>query len=78
MKEIEEEIANPKHADYGMFILVVMSHGADKDQIYGSDMNVVKLQHIYDLLSPSNFPCMSGKPKVVIVQACAGGKAYIE
>lgn len=55
----------------GMFILMISSHGA-KGCITGSDNIQVELTDIYDLLSPTNFPAMRGKPKVIIIQACAG------
>ena len=40
----------------------------------GSDAVSIKLKQICGLLSPKNFPGMAGKPKLVIVQACAGCK----
>ena len=71
---IKEETTHPDHEDYGMFVLVLMSHGLDGDVILGSDMKAVKLSDVYDLLSPLNFPKMAGKPKLIIIQACSGGK----
>lgn len=54
-----------------MFVLVLTSHGGEGSMI-GSDHRRVKLTDIYKLLSPKNFPAMQGKPKLVIIQACAG------
>ena len=71
---LRDETRNPAHKDFGMFVLVVMSHGSDNDCIYGVDGSVIKLTEVYDLLSSTNFPMMADKPKLVIVQACSGGK----
>lgn len=61
------------HRQMGMFVLVLTSHG-DEGCIIGCDRVFIRLTDIYDLLSPKNFPVMRGRPKIVIVQACAGGE----
>ena len=79
LQEIDDEtVNNPEHDDYGMFILVLMSHGAENECIFGTDGKLVKLNDVYFSLSAKRFPEMSGKPKFVIVQACAGGIVYIQ
>ena len=57
-----------------MFVLVLMSHGGKGNVIYDSKNHPVSFVSIQDLLSPKNFPAMKGKPKLMIVQACSGGK----
>lgn len=74
METISAETQNPHHADYGMFVLVIMSHGRQNGHICGVDGETVKLANVYNLLSARNFPGMSGKPKFIIVQACGGSK----
>ena len=61
------------HKDVRSFVLVIMSHG-NEGSIIGCDGRHVKIADMIDLLSPKNFPEMEGKPKIVIIQACAGGK----
>ena len=61
------------HEKYGIFVLVLMSHGEVDDVIYGVDGNYFKLEDVYELLAPTSFPEMMDKPKLVIVQACGGG-----
>ena len=61
------------HKELGMFVLVIMSHG-DEGCVLGSDDRRVKLTDIYNMLSGDNFPAMSGKPKLIIIQACSGGR----
>ena len=60
-----------------MFVLVIMSHGQRGDIILDVDKNPVDLVKVYNLLSPAKFPAMAGKPKMVIVQACSGGKKLV-
>lgn len=72
---IAKETEHPDHVDYGMFVLVIMSHGTENDCVYGTDEQLVRLTDVYDLLSSPKFPLMTGKPKLVIVQACSGGES---
>ena len=60
-----------------MFVLVIMSYGKRGNIILDVDKNPVDLVKIYELLSPANFPAMKGKPRLVIIQACSGGKLSI-
>ena len=73
-KEIREETQNDKHYTYGMFVFVIMSHGLRGDIILDRNGQPVDLMKIKDLLSPHDFPAMSGKPKLMVVQACSGGE----
>ena len=75
-KEIKEETERGDHRNLGMFALVLMSHGKGGDVILDSQCQPVRLAQIRKLLSPSHFPAMKGKPKLLIVQACSGGKTY--
>ena len=59
-----------------MFVLVIMSHGAEDDVIYGTDGNSIKLADVYELIAPTSFPAMMDKVKLVIVQACGGGRVF--
>lgn len=54
-------------------MLVLSSHGHE-GSISGSDGKHVTITELMELLSPKNFPAMRGKPKLVIIQACAGGE----
>ena len=67
------ETQNTDHKDYGMFFLCIMSHGKEDGIIIGSDHNGVKLTEICDTLSPTLFPAMASKPKLIVIQACGGG-----
>ena len=73
---IKAETQREEHNRLSMFILVLMSHGTRGNVIMDSSNHPVDLIDIQDLLSPKNFPAMKGKPKVMIVQACSGGKSF--
>lgn len=63
--------------------VAVLSHGTRSDVIYGTDGRItdgipqmgtyITTTDIRDILSPTNCPALSGKPKLYIVQACRGG-----
>ena len=74
---IKSETEDTRHEDFGMFVLVIMSHGTENDCFYGTDLKTVRLVDICELLAGRNFPAMEGKPKLIIVQACAGGKKLL-
>ncbi|KAF6026559.1 hypothetical protein EB796_015130 [Bugula neritina] len=78
-KDIKDETERSDHEDYGMHITVLMSHGATYGaygMLYGTDLKLVKLLDVFDLLSSDNFKHMAGKPKVVILLACREGTFY--
>lgn len=70
---IEQETKHPDHKKFGMFALVIMSHG-DVGKIYGTDLKQIKLDDVYDRIAAAHFPQMAGKPKMVVIQACSGGE----
>jgi len=74
---IRNEVSDKRHADYGAFWLFLCSHGTDSNHIYGSDDVLVNMRDVYDLLTSCNFPEMAGKPKMVVIQACSGGKLVV-
>lgn len=71
---IRNEVEDDRHEYYGTFWLCIMAHGSGDDFICGSDGARVSLKSVYALLSPFNFPGMAGKPKVVVIETCKGGK----
>ena len=68
---VDSETHQSVHKDLGAFVLVIMSHGRE-GSVAGCDEKLILITDIIDLLSPKNFPDMEGKPKIIIIQACAG------
>ena len=54
-------------------VLILMSHGQG-DCILGDDGKAVKVKDLTDIFSTENCPDLDGKPRLVFVQACRGGK----
>lgn len=74
MLEIKEETKVQGHENLGMFILVICSHGNKGDIFLDSQCQPVDLAVVKNMLCCKNFPYMAGKPKLIIFQACSGGK----
>ena len=70
--QLVDQTGRSVYEELEMLVLVLTSHGAE-GSVVGSDHRHIKLTDIYQLLSPKNFPAMRGKPKLIIIQACAGG-----
>jgi len=70
---VDDQTGESVHRHLRSFILVITSHG-DQGAVGGSDGKQIEITEIMDLLSPKNFPAMEKKPKIVIIQACAGSK----
>ena len=66
--EIKKETQCTDHANYGAFILVIMSHGSD-NSLYGTDNKRIKYTEIYKLMGTYKFPLMASKPRIIILQA---------
>jgi len=72
-QRIWDETRNPDYKNLGVSALVIMTHGSE-NHIFGKDGRSISLSDVYDLMSPYSFQSMAGKPKIIIIQACAGGE----
>ena len=69
---IRKETSNPDHKHYGMFVLIIMTHGTES-HLYGADGRRLPRSAVFDTMAAAQFPAMAGKPKLIILQACSGG-----
>ena len=70
-------MAREDHSRYDCFVLWLMSHG-EKDFVYGTDGEKIKLDKVRELFSNSSCSSLDGKPKVVFTQACRGdGEEFV-
>lgn len=73
MLETAEEFAKKDHSNFDAFIMIVMSHGADGDAIFGvSGKHKVTVKELMDEFSVNECPSLADKPKIFIFQACRG------
>ncbi|CAI9722925.1 caspasecaspase-3-like [Octopus vulgaris] len=73
MKEIFADISKWEHAKYNCFVCVILTHGEDDNQIFGTD-GKESLDTLVEMLLPDRCPSLIGKPKLFFVQACRGTK----
>ena len=73
LEVISNETERPENVNYGMFVLIILSHGSETG-ISGTDGTMVQRTDINNALSAQNFPAMARKPKLLIIQACSGGE----
>lgn len=65
-----KKVARKDHSAYDCFVLWLMSHGDDNDQIFGIDAQPVRTREIRDIMCRS----FKGKPKLFFFQACRGSE----
>ena len=63
----------PALKDHESLILWLMSHGGE-GTLMTSDMKDFQVSKLTVIFSNKNCPNLQGKPKLVFVQACRGGK----
>ncbi|XP_036371414.1 caspase-3-like [Octopus sinensis] len=73
MTQIFTDISKWEHAKYNCFLCVILTHGEDDNQIYGTD-GKVNLNDLVEKLLPNRCLRLIGKPKLFFVQACRGTK----
>lgn len=77
--ELKAFAARPEHQTSDSTFLVFMSHGI-RDGICGKKYSeqvsdVLEVNTIFQMLNTWNCPSLKDKPKVIIIQACRGGKS---
>ncbi|XP_036359067.1 caspase-3-like [Octopus sinensis] len=73
MKQIFKDISTMEHAEHNCFVCIILTHGEDGNQIYGTD-GEVNLNELVQMFLPDRCPDLIGKPKLFFVQACRGRK----
>ncbi|XP_013419932.1 caspase-2-like [Lingula anatina] len=74
-EEIEQESQRDDHKIYDSFILFLLSHGT-KGAVYGTDGYPLPFKDIKAILNNRNCLGLSGKPKMIFIQACQGSKLW--
>ena len=71
---LAKEAREKDHFEADSFILALFSHGAN-GEVYGTDFKPVSIENtIKRAFDGRNCPALSGKPKLLIIQACQGSK----
>lgn len=69
--KILDDVSHEDHSQYDCFVLWLMSHGQN-GLFYGADGDTVPIETVRDFFSNANCPSLSGKPKLIFIQACRG------
>lgn len=70
-----QEIARRDHSKYGAFVFFIMSHGDEKDFIYGVDGIKVAVEDLMSQFKSTKCKSLENKPKLFFIQACRGQKS---
>lgn len=73
MQRVLTEASETDHTNYNCFILIILSHG-EQGCVYGVDGYKVSVSDIQAKFFAENCKTLANKPKIIIIQACQGGK----
>jgi len=76
MLQLLRDTAEKDFSKYDCFVCVILSHGT-KDEIYGTDETVIKIEAITSFFRRNECPSLEGKPKIFLIQACRGSQRDI-
>ena len=74
IKGVAKEYGGKNHDKFVAFVLIVMSHGGDKDRIFGVDNHSVSVRKLMKKFQAERCPSLKGKPKILIIQTCRGSR----
>ena len=72
MKSTAEGYSRMTH--YGVFFLIILSHGGEGDVVYGTDGKKVEVDQLKELFYATNCPSLAGIPKIFLIDACRGSR----
>ena len=72
IKGVAQEYGGKNHDKFVAFVLIVMSHGDEKDIIFGVDNDSISVRKLMKEFQAERCPSLKGKPKIFIIQACRG------
>ena len=74
IKGVAQEYGGKNHDKFVAFVLIVMSHGDDKDCIFGVDNDSISVRNLMKEFQAEKCPSLKGKPKILIMQTCRGSR----
>ena len=74
MEDAAIEFGKKDHSNFDAFVFIIMSHGGERDVIQGADGRNVKLEFLLRRFTSHRCQGLKGKPKLVIIQSCRGGR----
>ena len=74
IKGVAQEYGRKNHDKFVAFVLIVMSHGDEKDCILGVDNDSISVRKLMKEFQAERCPSLKGKPKILIIQTCRGSR----
>ena len=74
MPKVAAEFAAKDHSQFDAFVFVLMSHGGERDVIYGVDGRKTTVEELMSVFKASNCPTLRDKPKLFFIQTYRGTK----
>lgn len=71
--KMREFAMRPEHVDMDSVVICILSHGLD-GKIYTIDGELIPITELTSTLNGQNARGLIGKPKLIFIQACRGGK----
>ena len=72
MENVAEKYGAADHSAFDAFVLIVMSHGGDRDCVLGVDGRETTVKDLMVEFRENKCPSLKRKPKVFIIQTCRG------
>ncbi len=66
----------PELNDHNAFVLMIIAHGNEKNEIYGFDSETIKIRDLMDLMNTENCPRLRSKPRLFFFNCCRGSKKF--
>ncbi|XP_074622863.1 caspase-3-like [Acropora palmata] len=74
IEEVAQEYGGKNHDKFAVFVLIVMSHGDNRDCILGVDNRMTSVRALMREFQAERCPSLKGKPKILIIQTCRGSR----
>lgn len=75
INKVVKHVAAEDHSDNDAFVLIIMSHGGDRDAVSGVDGRPVYVEDIMREFRAMNCRTLRNKPKLFFVQCCRGASS---
>ena len=72
MENVAADYGAKDHSTFDAFVMIVMSHGGDRDCIQGVNGRETSVKNLMVEFQEPKCPSLKGKPKVFIIQTCRG------
>ena len=77
MENVAVKYGSKDHSTFDAFVMIVMSHGGDRDCILGVNGRETSVKNLIVEFQKLKCPSLKEKPKVFIIQTCRGSLAKV-